>query len=141
MFECVRCPVGDRLAGAAQNETVEVLRAGEAQTARPIRAFRDQLHQPPRRSAARGQHEAQIVALHQWQQTGGGGLDQSSVFNYAPRPGHAIERLELHAERCCQCAQIVFLAQRAVGDQHTVGADPKHGCALLGSLDHVGREE
>jgi hypothetical protein len=62
------------------------------------------------------------------------------VRNRAQRSTQIIERLELHPEGLRQSAQIDFFAQRAPGDQHTVGADPKHRRALLRGLEHVGGE-
>ena len=114
---------GDRLAAVAQHEAVETLGAGEAKAPRARRILLDQTQDPARRGAARGDHEIELVIDRERQHAGGGGFDQAFVVERAQRARRAVERLERHAERVAERAQIGFLVQLAGGDQHAVGAD------------------
>jgi hypothetical protein len=118
-----------------------VFGGGKAEAARQRRIGFDQSQDVTRRGAARGKHQRHIVIFADRQHALGGGLDQPLVVDRAKLARQAVERLETDAEALAERAQIIFLADRAAGDQHPVAADPNFGRAILRRGQHVGAKQ
>jgi small subunit ribosomal protein S20 len=65
-----------------------------------------------------------LIALEQWQQADGGGLNQLIVIERALPPGNMVERLERRAKRPGKRREIGFFSYCVAANQDIVGTQP-----------------